>query len=214
MEIPSPLNKEQILKIYEQMDKCVCVITLHNGMKGTGFFCFVPFKNERQYLPVLVTCCHIIDENTVKENNVISISFSDHKEIRNLEIKNRHIYTNRDYNVTIIEIKPILDKISNFLELDEKIFDEKKEIIFNKQSVYVLQYPKGQCSSVSFGIINNIKKNQIMHNCWTSEGSSGAPILCMQTFKVIGLHKGYLKEFRYKIGDFLDNPINEFQKKA
>ena len=213
MEIPSPLKKQEILKIYEQMDKCVCLITLGNGM-GTGFFCFIPFKNERQYLPVLVTSGHIINDDMVKENNIICISFLDKKEIRNIELKNRLIYTNKEYDVTIIEVKPILDKISNFLELDEKLFNENKECMFDKQSIYVLQYPHGEGPSVSFGIIKNIKNNEIIHNCWTSSGSAGGPILCMTTFKVIGLHQGCILKYQHKIGKFLDNPINEFQKKA
>ena len=149
----------------------------------------------------------------IKENNVICISIFDKKEIRNIELKNRLIYTNEEYDVTIIEIKPILDKISNFLELDEKLFNENKECIFNKQSIYVLQYPGGESTSVSFGIIKNIRNNEIIHNCWTSSGSAGGPILCMTTFKVIGLHIGKIKNIYYNKGIFLDNPINEFQKK-
>ena len=214
MEIPIALKKEQILKIYEQMDKCVCLITLGNGLMGTGFFCFIPFKNEKHYLPVLITCNHVINEDTVKENNIICISFFDKKEMRNIELKNRLIYTNKEYDVTIIEVKPILDKISNFLELDEKLFNKNKEYIFNKQSIYVLQYPKGEGPSVSFGIIKNIRTNEIIHNCWTSSWSAGGPILCMETFKVIGLHQSFSKNFQHKIGKSLDNPINEFQKKA
>ena len=211
MEVPSPLNKEQIFKIYEQMGKCVCLINV-NGCQGTGFFCNIPFNEEKQLLPVLVTCNYIIDEEILKENNIISISFFDKKEIRNIECKNRLIYTNKEYDVTLIEIKPNIDKICNFLELDENIFKEDKENIFIKKSVYLLHYPQSKCSSVSFGIIKNIQDYKIHYNCVTFDGSGGGPILSMETFKVIGLHEGSARPFLYKNGKFLDNPINEFKK--
>ena len=213
MEVPCPLNKDEIFKIYEQMGKCVCFIDLKNG-QGTGFFCNIPFNREKQYLPVLVTCNYIIDEKMLEENNIISISFFDKKEIRNIECKNRLIYTNREYDVTLIEIKPNIDKICNFLEIEENIFKEDKENIFIKKPVYLLHYPQNKSSSVSFGIIKNIQSNKIHYNCWTFNGSGGGPILSMETFKVIGIHEGSSKIYQYKIGKFLDIPINEFQQKV
>ena len=213
MESPFPLNREEIFKIYDQMGKSVCQI-VDNKNGGTAFFCNIPFKNEKQYLPVLVTGDYIINEDMIKENKVICISLFDKKEIRNIELNNRLIYTNKEYNITLIEIKPNVDKISNFLELDENIFKQNKEYLFNKESIYVLQYPEGKCSSVSFGIIKKINNNKIIHNCWTSYGSGGAPLLSMKTFKVIGLHIGKNKNINYNIGILLDHPINEFQKKV
>ena len=96
------------------MGKYVCLIDLNN-CKATGFFCNIPFKDKKQYLPVLVTCNYVINENMIKENNVICISIFDKKEIRNIELKNRLMYTNREYDVILIEIKPNIDKICNFL---------------------------------------------------------------------------------------------------
>ena len=211
MERRACLNKEQLFKIYDQMGKYVCLID-HDNCKATGFFCNIPFKDKKQYLPVLVTCNYAINENMIKENNVICISIFDKKEIRNIELKNRLMYTNREYNVTLIEIKPNIDKICNFLELDENIFEENKENIYKMKSVYVLQYSKGECSSVSFGIILEIKNDMIYHNCWTFKGSAGGPLLSMDNLKVIGLHKGKCFNKSYKIGKLLDSPINEFQK--
>ncbi len=211
MEVPCPLNRNEIFNIYEQMGKCVCLIELKN-FQGTGFFCNIPFNKEKQYLPVLVTSNYIINEKVLEENNIISISFFDKKEIRNIECKNRLIYTNHD--VTLIEIKPNIDKICNFLEIEENIFKEDKENIFIKKSVYLLHYPQNKSSSVSFGIIKNIQYNKIHYNCWTLNGSGGGPILSMETFKVIGIHKGISIRSQYKIGIFLDNPLNEFQKKV
>ena len=92
-------------------------------------------------------------------------------------------YTNKDYDITIIEIKEE-DEIKSFLELDDKIIndimnnrDENNDYI--DETLYIIQYPEGQLS-VSYGILQNIfvdKKYNFNHKCCTRRGSSGSPIL-------------------------------------
>ena len=88
----SPLNKEEIFKIYDQMNKYVCLVDLGKG-KGTGFFLNISFPMKNTTIPFLVTANHVIDENTIKDNGAIVISLLDKKESRKIEIKNRtYIY--------------------------------------------------------------------------------------------------------------------------
>ena len=47
-----------------------------------------------------------------------------------------------------------------------------------------------------------------MHNCTTDNGSFGAPILNLQTNKVIGIHNK--SSINYNIGTLLKLPIKEF----
>ena len=62
-----------------------------------------------------------------------------------MNLKNRIKYTNKDYDVTLIEVKES-DEIKNFLELDDKIIND---IVDNNlgndeyigKTVYILQYP-------------------------------------------------------------------------
>ena len=59
-----------------------------------------------------------------------------------------------------------------------------------------------------------IKENDINHLCSTEEGSSGAPILFLDSFKVIGIHKGAPRHSnsQFNIGCFIKNPIDIFNQ--
>ena len=75
--------------------------------------------------------------------------------------------------------------------------------------LYILQYLKGELN-VSYGIINNIINDKINHYCNTEHGSSGSPILSLETFKIIGIHYGSLKNEKINYGAFIKYAINEF----
>ena len=88
---------------------------------------------------------------------------------------------------------------------------EGSNTMFHKKSVYTIQYPKVLRASVSYGITNNIdENNKIMHFCQTTKGSSGSPILNLETNKVIAIHSSSPAEGNYNIGIFLKEPINDF----
>ena len=55
----------------------------------------------------------------------------------------------------------------------------------------------------------------ITHTCSTDEGSSGSPILNLDTNKVIGIHCGYINENDEILnkGFFLKVPLNDFIEK-
>ena len=102
----------------------------------------------------------------------------------------RRFYTNRDYDITIIEILENDNiNIDSFLEIDEK--KEYPKIFYNKKDIYILQYSKDYVD-YSNGVIKNIGEDNysIEHLCSTVQGSSGSPILNLLNFKVIGIHKG------------------------
>ena len=44
---------------------------------------------------------------------------------------------------------------------------------------------------VSYGLLNRINQKLIYHTCNTEQGSSGSPILSLNTFKAIGVNYGY-----------------------
>ena len=190
---PIPVSIEGTKKILSQMEKCNCIIYPENGKKGTGFICKIPFLGD--YLPVLITNNHVLNENDIENNKIIKLIINE--DVKNIIIDNlRKKYTNSDENIdiTIIQIKPQKDKIYNYLELDENEINKNKERIElenKKKSIYILHYPKGKLS-VSYGIMENIiNSKNIYHYCNTEEGSSGGPILSLETYKVIGVHFGY-----------------------
>jgi len=213
-EQPIPVSIDGTKKILFQMENYICKIYLKNGEKGTGFFCKIPFNDD--ILPVLITNNHVLKENDIKDNNIIEISIN--KEVKEIKIDNlRKKYTNSDKNIdiTIIEIRPNKDGIYNYLELDENDINEDEkniELEYKKKSIYILHYPKGKLN-VSYGLINNIIDNKrINHYCRTEEGSSGSPILSLETFRVIGIHYGSSQTNKMNYGTFIKYAIDLFNE--
>ena len=84
------------------MKQCICKIKNKKG-RGTGFFCNI-FDKEKKIFPVFITNNHVIDEEIIKGNDIIKVSLNDEKVKINIEINdNRKIYTNIEYDITIIE---------------------------------------------------------------------------------------------------------------
>ena len=206
--IPRWVNK----KIDEQLEKNICKINIDELIFGTGFLCKIPYPNEFILLPVLITNNHVINEEYFLKNKEIKISFDDDKINKKLLITpERKFYTSREYDVSIIEIFPNKDDIHHFLEFNQDKEIEKKEI-YENLSIYILHYPNKSC--VSYGIINNIQSFEIEHKCSTGKGSSGSPIILLNTFKVIGVHKGCGKDKeQFNFGTLLRYPILEFNGK-
>ena len=61
---------------------------------------------------------------------------------------------------------------------------------------------------MSYGLINNIDKYNINHNCKIDKYSSGSPILNLKSKKVIGIQKE--NSINYNIGTLLKFPLKDF----
>ena len=167
-------------------------------------------------LPVFITNNHIIGRDLLyKGNESIGINIEEEENIKYINLKNRMRYTDKEDDITIIEIKE-KDNIKNYLELDDKIIndilnDSNKNKNYIDEVIYTIQYPKGKLS-VSYGIlekINENKKHEFTHKCSTEDGSSGSPILNVNN-KLIGIHtKGYSN---YNKGTFLNYAIKDYIK--
>ena len=228
---PKVIKYESIKKIIEQMEKNICLIATEKisekksekesykesiQEQGTGFFCKIPFPNITNKLTVLITNNHIIDKDLLDNKGKTTIYIENEKEGREMNFKNRMCYTNKEYDITIIEIKE-KDNIKNYLELDDEIMkvvlnDDNDNFEYIKKTVYIIQYPENELS-VSFGLIDSIEdgkeKYNFYHKCRTNHGSSGSPILNSENNKVIGVHKSGTNVNVNK-GVFLDKPIKEF----
>jgi len=170
------------------------------------FFCFIPINNIK--FPALITNNHVINEQFINKNETISLELNNEK--KTINIKDKKIYTNREYDITIIEIDPDKDFIYNFLEIDENIFEEE-EIFFKDQSIYLPQCDK----KVSFGVLKKIdyEEQRIDHVCSSDRDSGGSPIMNLSNSRVIGIHYGFQKNFNINLGTFLQKPIMEFSDK-
>jgi len=209
---PEAVSYKSTKTILDQMKKNICKICMKDGSKGTGFFCKIPFPNNNHLLPVLITNNHVMNElylNSVK-SFIIKQNENEFKEIL---LDNRLKYTNKEYDITIIEIKEKKDGINEFLNIDEDIINEESNISYLNESIYILQYPNDE-KLVSYGILKDIMENKqynFNHLCCTYSRSSGSPILNLINNKVIGIHKEANKN-NYNRGLFLNYPIKDFIK--
>ena len=200
---PRPSTIECTTKILSQMKNSICKIYKCNG---TGFFCNIPYKNST--LKALITNYHVIDDIYISNNKIIKITLNDDKEEKDISLGNRKIYLNKEYDITIIEIKRSDDINANYLELDDKIFKYNSEFYYDRISIYALHYPNKDKASVSYGILKNINNYNINHTCCTLPGSTGSPIINLLNNKVIGIHKEASK-YNFNIATFIKYPINE-----
>ena len=146
-----PISKDCIKKILNQMTNCICKIKIKREI-GTGFFCIFSYKNET--LKVFMTNYHVLNEKDLEKNKKLNLLLNDEEEIITVNLENkRKIYFNKDYDITIIELKEE-DKIKNYLELDDILFKDNSENIYVYRSIYVLQYPNGNNSCVSYGLLH------------------------------------------------------------
>ena len=206
IDSPLPISIEGTEEILNQMRYSVGKIKIENEV-GSCFFCNIVYENKKS--SVLMTANHVINESNIKQFKYIDLN--DKRIPLDINEKTK-IYYNKNYDITIIEIKNKIikeeDKVKiKYLELDN-IFKESHEIIFENKSIYIPQYPNGQEVVVSYGILKHIKDMTIKHRCCTDKGSSGSPILNLSNNKLIGLHKGGGKN--YNFGTFLKIPIQEY----
>ena len=184
-------------KIISNQKESICIITINKGPKGTGFgtgfLCSIGLVKK---IKSLVTANHILDEDQLKIGKEIKITFNDDKNSKIIKMDgSRRIYANEKDDITIIEIKDN-DKLNDYdaLEIDSNIY---KDLInsydeYNNKIVYILHYPEGNFVIFSKNIIIDIdNNNNIYHSCANEVGSSGSPMLNLDTLKVIGMHRGY-----------------------
>ena len=201
---PKAVTFEKTKIILDQMENYTCLIKINNT-NGTGFFCNIPYNEKK--IPVLMTNHHVLyDKSNIIRDNKFLIQLKNRNDVLKFD-ENRIIYFNKEYDISIIEIKKE-DKIDNFLELDDNLLS-KDPLLYKNESIYTIQYPLDNLS-VSYGIVKDIQDFDINHTCNTVEGSSGSPILNLVNNKVFGIHKDASKQFNYNIGTFLKEPINDF----
>ena len=203
---PEPITIDNISTINEQMNKCVCKIITKNS-KGTGFL--IKMNHKKKEIHALITSSFLLDD--IKENDQIQLLFNCNIENKTITInKDRKKHINKELEIAVIEILE-KDNINNYFELDD-IFKENIDNFYMRKSIYIIHYTENVL--ISFGILQNLHNNEIMHLCKLEEGSSGGPIINLSNNKVIGMHIGGSKHKKYFFnkGVFLKEPLDLFQK--
>ena len=214
------INKFQGMdKIGDEIKKYICEIYADKNYKGIGFFCRIPYPDKNNLLPTLITNNHSINENN--QNIEIKLLYND-KETKIIELNNkRKKYSSKKYDTTIIEIKPKIDKINYFLELDENINEQNLNEIYSEKSIYIIDYSRylnNPKISISFGILKKISeknKYDIYYLCSSKNSFSSSPIIFLSNNKVIGIQKELSSNYYdFNKGTFLKYPIKEFINKG
>ena len=125
----------------------------------TGFFCNI--NNWELNLKVLITNNHILNKEAISYGQIIK--FSMNNDSKNFEIildKSRKLYTDKNYDITIVEMKKEDGlKKEYFLDIDTDIFNGIPNTLFRNKSILLLHYQKGTKMHYSQGIIKNINED-------------------------------------------------------
>ena len=208
------INLNGILKFGAIAQKAIGKIKLPYGKNsyGTGFFCTLPYPDKEHTLKALITNNHVLNKEFFKEENQIKAEINNESYIIDLNA-NRKIWTNKRLDYTIIEIIKE-DNINNFLNYDENIVKEdysNKE--YKNESIFLPAIMKNQQVEFSSGMIVSTPNNceYFLHSCNTDSGSSGGPILLVENFTVVAIHKGYDKENKKNVGIFLKYIVDDIK---
>ena len=204
------ISEEKIQILLEQMIKCICKI--EGAKNGTGFFCKIIYEDK--LIPVLMTNYHIIDPDYYESKKNIIVSTRENRIVININ-ENKILYSSpiNEYDLIIIKLNESKNEQNQYLEIDSKIFSDNSEKAFEDESIYILHYPSGGKPSISFGYgFNQINNYEMKHLCNTENCSSGSPILSLSSGKILGIHRGCIREKDGKLinfGTFLKFPLNE-----
>ena len=121
---PMQLTIEGTETIIHQMKNSICQI-IKGNTKGTGFFCKVNNPKDNKLITLLITNNHILDNEYFKKSKSIKFYLHEDHKIKTIPINDysRIIFTNKDLDITFIEINEKEKKIFNFqyLEIEDNL---------------------------------------------------------------------------------------------
>ena len=203
---------------FDKITNEVCKIKCSNGKKGLGFFYKIPIKkNENNFMSVLINDSQILNEKDFdsNKNNQIKITLYNGEEI--LIDESRKIYTNKEFEVTITEIKEDEIKDNNiYSEIDNinpNINDKPEKFL----AIYSYDYDynnnnNDKIFNFSFCHLKDInKKNNNIIEYENEEKDKEFPLgslLLNLKGNIIGIHKQKDKEKNF--GILIKGLINEY----
>ena len=170
---PKSVTKQCHQKILEQMNNSICKI---KNKKEIGLFCHIKYNYNK--IPVIIINNYINNNEYLGQINIIL----NNKEII-IDI-DEIIYKDKINNISIIKIK----KSNNikYIEIDDEVNRKESEIYYKNESIYIIQNINNDIS-ISYGIIKEINKNEIIYT--GNINSNFSLIFNLNNNKLIGIHK-------------------------
>ena len=207
-DISITLTEEQKKTIIDQATNCICYIK-NEYSDGAGFFCLIPNSDFARLQPVLISSYMYL-----KDKKILRLFYKNQEKI--IDLESRHVYSNATFVITIIELKDDEFPPEIFLMLDDLINNTGKEDILNaqyiNQDIYLIYSNKGNNPEYSYDKIKEIKDFLIKDYCPGEYIHSGFPILNLNSFGVIGIHKGKSGKTDSNLGMIIRIPIMEYNK--
>ena len=206
-DYPKSVTKKRTLIIFNQMNNSLYKIQGKDNKLGVGIFCKIKIKNK--IILVLMTNYDLIDEQYIEKN--IGFKILINNEMNFIKFGDKRLnYINNKNNLSVIEIKDNKKFKINFLEIDESLYEEKSQIINNKETIYSIYYNKKEKEIlVSYGIIKYINKFKFSFFCNINSNETLAPIFNLNNNKLIGIYNNNTSKYFIK-GLFLKIIINKF----
>ena len=219
------LTSEQKQKILDQATNSLCLIKTEN-LEGLGFFCLIPYLqdksisqcsqdlNKDKLQPVLITCNSIFGFKELKMGDNMKLIYKN-EEKNIIKDESRLIYSNKIFDITVIELKENEFPENIFLKLDDKIndFDFNSDLkeYFENDEIYLIYYLNGKEPKYSLDKIKEVNDILIKNYCSNENIPLGSPILNLETFNVIGIHQRKEEKAKYNMGKILF-PVCECNK--
>ena len=196
------ISKQCTKEIINQMEKSFCQIEGKDNKFGIGFCCYI--KNQNKIIPVLITK----DDINISENNTVVVTLNGNS----IEIKlGEIIYKNKRDKISIIEIEDNINDDIKYLEFDDRLYVKDPEMLYHNGLIYIIQYKDQNNILVSYSMIKNINKNELIYNSDINSKAKYSLIFNLSNNKLIGIHNNKLnkgnkgKSFKFNIDRFLYN---------
>ena len=194
------IDGNAMIKYLQKAKNAICEINLQNGF-GSGFFCKIPYtEDNNHFIPVLVTCNHVLTADLIKQNNIKIIVDGI---IKKLSLDKRKIWTDKKIDFTCIEIKEKEDNIHTFFNLDDNVLENNcsNDCYLNQNVVIyaINKYENVNQFAFSNGEIISFQEYNFAYNCNSLPGCSGGCIVNQYNNCVIGIHKGEIENKNNKV---------------
>ena len=207
-DYPKPSSKQCFTKILDQMNNLFYKINKKDEKFDIGIFCYIKYNYKK--IPILII------NNYIDNNNNISLTRNDGTTVT-IELGDS-IYKDKEYNISIVEIKETINYKIQFFDIDDEIYLKESEMFYKNESIYIIQYKNENDIFISNGVIKYINNIEMINFCNLIKNYKFSPIFKLSNNKLIGFqfsNKGifikyfinkfiYNKKYRYKY----NNEIN------